>query len=125
MPSACHVFRLNPSVFLRSVVTLTSQFSDHSESWLDKLKSSRKIYSQQNISVSLDYIENLLDNMQSTVFTILFVKVCLTLHGITAVLAELPSPSNIRINSVNMGLVLEWDAPQNHTENITYRAEYR
>uniref|UniRef100_A0A8C7VBJ2 Interleukin 10 receptor subunit beta n=2 Tax=Oncorhynchus mykiss TaxID=8022 RepID=A0A8C7VBJ2_ONCMY len=63
--------------------------------------------------------------MQSTVFTILFVKVCLTLHGITAVLAELPSPSNIRINSVNMGLVLEWDAPQNHTENITYRAEYR
>lgn len=40
-------------------------------------------YSQQNISVSLDYIENLLDNMQSTVFTILFVKVCLTLHGIT------------------------------------------
>ncbi|XP_041721827.1 interleukin-10 receptor subunit beta isoform X1 [Coregonus clupeaformis] len=63
--------------------------------------------------------------MQSTVFTILFVKLCLTLHGMTAVLAELPSPSNIRINSVNMGLVLEWDAPQNHTENITYRAEYR
>ncbi|XP_035629354.1 interleukin-10 receptor subunit beta-like isoform X1 [Oncorhynchus keta] len=63
--------------------------------------------------------------MQSTVFTILFVKVCLTLHGITAVLAKLPSPSNIRINSVNMGLVLEWDAPQNHTENITYSAEYR
>lgn len=32
---------------------------------------------------TLDYIENLLGNMQSTVFTILFVKVCLTLHGIT------------------------------------------
>ncbi|XP_029568182.1 interleukin-10 receptor subunit beta isoform X2 [Salmo trutta] len=64
--------------------------------------------------------------MQSTVFTILFVKLlCLTLHGMTAVLAELPSPSNIRITSVNMGLVLEWDPPQNHTEKLTYRSEYK
>uniref|UniRef100_A0A8C7LKZ9 Fibronectin type-III domain-containing protein n=1 Tax=Oncorhynchus mykiss TaxID=8022 RepID=A0A8C7LKZ9_ONCMY len=64
--------------------------------------------------------------MQSTVFTILFVKLlCLTLHGMTAVLAELPSPSNIRITSINMGLVLEWDPPQNHTGNLTYRSEYK
>ncbi|XP_023992382.1 interleukin-10 receptor subunit beta [Salvelinus sp. IW2-2015] len=64
--------------------------------------------------------------MQSTVFTILFVKLlCLTLHGMTAVLAELPSPSNIRITSINMELVLEWDPPQNHTGNLTYRSEYK
>ncbi|XP_041699612.1 interleukin-10 receptor subunit beta isoform X2 [Coregonus clupeaformis] len=64
--------------------------------------------------------------MQSTVFTILLVKLlCLTLHGMTAVLAELPSPSNVRITSINMGLVLEWDSPQNHTENLTYRSEYK
>ncbi|CDQ98767.1 unnamed protein product, partial [Oncorhynchus mykiss] len=79
-----------------------------------------------NISVSLDYTEHLSGNMQSTVFTILFVKLlCLTLHGMTAVLAELPSPSNIRITSINMGLVLEWDPPQNHTGNLTYRSEYK
>uniref|UniRef100_A0A4W5JKP0 Fibronectin type-III domain-containing protein n=1 Tax=Hucho hucho TaxID=62062 RepID=A0A4W5JKP0_9TELE len=76
--------------------------------------------------MSLVYTEHLLGNMQSTVFTILFVKLlCLTLYGMTAVLAELPSPSNIRITSINMGLVLEWDPPQNHTENLTYRSEYK
>ncbi|KAL0985545.1 hypothetical protein UPYG_G00158440 [Umbra pygmaea] len=55
-----------------------------------------------------------------------FVKLlCLTLQGAAAVFGELPSPTNVRINSFNMGLVLEWNAPQNHTENITYRAEYK
>lgn len=56
-----------------------------------------------------------------------YLSVCSTVYNcaFTAVLAELPSPSNIRINSVNMGLVLEWDPPQNHTEKLTYRSEYK
>lgn len=41
------------------------------------------------------------------------------------VLAELSRPRNARIASHNMGLVLEWDDPQNDTENMTYTAEYK
>ncbi|XP_046902678.1 interleukin-10 receptor subunit beta-like isoform X1 [Hypomesus transpacificus] len=41
------------------------------------------------------------------------------------VLAELPPPINVRIDSINMELVLQWDAALNTTDNITYTAEYR
>ncbi|KAJ8004588.1 hypothetical protein DPEC_G00137830 [Dallia pectoralis] len=64
--------------------------------------------------------------MPHTVSNNVVVKLlCLTLHGLAAVMAKLPGPTNVRINSVNMGLLLEWTAPENQTENITYRAEYR
>ena len=43
----------------------------------------------------------------------------------TGVLAELPPPINVRIDSINMELVLQWDAALNTTDNITYTAEYR
>ncbi|XP_062312524.1 interleukin-10 receptor subunit beta-like isoform X1 [Osmerus eperlanus] len=41
------------------------------------------------------------------------------------VLAELPPPINVRIESINMELVLQWDVALNTTDNITYTAEYR
>ncbi|XP_010904277.1 interleukin-10 receptor subunit beta isoform X2 [Esox lucius] len=64
--------------------------------------------------------------MQYTVLYNVFVQLLyLTSHGLTGVLAELQPPTNVRINSVNMGLVLEWNASENQTENMTYRAEYR
>lgn len=61
--------------------------------------------------------------MRSVVFvtlTLLFLS-----SGTTVVLSELPRPSNVRITSLNMGLLLEWDGPQDSTENVTYTAEFK
>lgn len=61
--------------------------------------------------------------MRSTVFVtliLLFLR-----FGITVVLSELPRPSNVRITSLNMELLLEWDGPLDSTSYMTYRAEFK
>ncbi|XP_075767114.1 interleukin-10 receptor subunit beta isoform X2 [Pelodiscus sinensis] len=35
-----------------------------------------------------------------------------------------PEPKNVRINSVNLNHILQWDPPTFHKENITYTAQY-
>ncbi|KAG9329502.1 hypothetical protein JZ751_028502 [Albula glossodonta] len=44
---------------------------------------------------------------------------------IEVVLASLPVPKNVRPTCVNMEVVLEWDKPQPHLDDLTYTAEYR
>ncbi|XP_030642468.1 interleukin-10 receptor subunit beta [Chanos chanos] len=59
--------------------------------------------------------------MNSALLTILLV-LCATDCGVTGVI---PPPDNVKITSFNMGLVLEWDPPQNFTnDKLTYTAEY-
>ncbi|XP_036397271.1 interleukin-10 receptor subunit beta-like isoform X2 [Megalops cyprinoides] len=40
------------------------------------------------------------------------------------VLAIVPDPKNVRVTSVNMGAVLEWDVSHQAPGNLTYTAEY-
>ncbi|XP_064183831.1 interleukin-10 receptor subunit beta-like [Anguilla rostrata] len=48
---------------------------------------------------------------------------------ISVVLASVPQPENVRVTSINMDVVLEWDPPQPSSGNLTYTAgftpEYR
>ncbi|KAJ8352561.1 hypothetical protein SKAU_G00240370 [Synaphobranchus kaupii] len=44
---------------------------------------------------------------------------------ISVVLATVPQPENIRVTSINMDVVLEWDPPQPSPGNLTYTAQYR
>ncbi|KAJ8252959.1 hypothetical protein GJAV_G00207610 [Gymnothorax javanicus] len=48
----------------------------------------------------------------------------LSVFSISVVLAKLPIPRNVRVKSVNMGAILEWERPNNSLENLTYTAEY-
>ncbi|XP_036417807.1 cytokine receptor family member b4 isoform X2 [Colossoma macropomum] len=52
--------------------------------------------------------------------------IVLMLYSCVSAEGQVPSPENVRIVSQNMGLVLEWDPPQNSTgKDFTYRAEYK
>uniref|UniRef100_A0A8C8SD31 Interleukin 10 receptor subunit beta n=1 Tax=Pelusios castaneus TaxID=367368 RepID=A0A8C8SD31_9SAUR len=41
-----------------------------------------------------------------------------------AVFGIVPEPKNVRMNSVNLKSILQWDSPTFHKENITYTAGY-
>ncbi|KAG9331079.1 hypothetical protein JZ751_020277 [Albula glossodonta] len=51
---------------------------------------------------------------------------CLTiLYIFPGVLASVPEPQNVRVTSVNLGVILEWDAPTDPPGNLTYTAAYK
>ncbi|XP_035249650.1 interleukin-10 receptor subunit beta-like isoform X3 [Anguilla anguilla] len=49
----------------------------------------------------------------------------LVILSVSVVLANLPVPKNVRVISINMGVILEWDRPNTSLGNLTYTAEYR
>ncbi|KAJ8386796.1 hypothetical protein AAFF_G00167450 [Aldrovandia affinis] len=49
----------------------------------------------------------------------------LIILSVSVVLAMLPVPKNVRVTSINMGVVLEWDTTHPSSSNHTYTAEYR
>ncbi|XP_036602773.1 interleukin-10 receptor subunit beta [Trichosurus vulpecula] len=44
---------------------------------------------------------------------------------LTAVLAILPEPKNVRMNSVNLKNILQWEPPDFYKGNVTYTAQYK
>ncbi|KAG7467294.1 hypothetical protein MATL_G00151800 [Megalops atlanticus] len=57
------------------------------------------------------------------IFT-LYLKSCFFTFSVSVVLAIVPHPKNVRVTSVNMGAVLEWDISHQAPGNLTYTAEY-
>ncbi|XP_069544456.1 interleukin-10 receptor subunit beta-like [Brachyistius frenatus] len=55
------------------------------------------------------------------VFVLVFSSLC----GSTAVSGLLSGPSNVRLTSYNMNLVLRWDRPEGGGDGLTYTTEYR
>lgn len=49
---------------------------------------------------------------------------CITVFGSKVVSVSVVGPKNVRITSLNMGLILEWDATPNAT-NISYTAQFK
>ncbi|KAJ8379143.1 hypothetical protein AAFF_G00230550 [Aldrovandia affinis] len=55
-------------------------------------------------------------------------KICFLtiLCAVPGLLAAVPEPQHVRVTSLNLGVVLEWDAPPHSSPaNITYTAQYR
>ncbi|KAJ8350891.1 hypothetical protein SKAU_G00260210, partial [Synaphobranchus kaupii] len=49
----------------------------------------------------------------------------LVIISVSVVLADLPVPKNVRVTSINMGVILEWGRPHTSLGNLTYTAEYK